>query len=386
MTLLDLGLVLLLALSATAGWRTGLLVRAASWVGLVLGLLLATITVPEALDLLGPATPGARAIVSVSAFVVTLGVLSGLANLVGARLRAAAASSGLSIVDQVGGVLAGLVGVAVTVWFLAPLAGAVPGEIARQVRGSALIGAVQQFAPPAPNPLASLRGLLGQTRFPEVFADLAPAPATAPAPPEVPVPDLVVERAAPSTVKVETEGCGLAFAGSGWTVEAGLVMTNAHVVAGADRVRVLRTDGTRLDAEVVTFDPERDLALLAVPGLDRPPLSLAEPTAGEGAVTMGHPGGVDDLRLSPTTIGQPIDAVGRDIYGQGRTQRRIVVLAAELEQGSSGSPVVDASGGVVGVVFAVSPDAPGTAYALAPREVETVLAATRRPGSVGRCQ
>lgn len=386
MNLLDLLLLVLLATSALAGWRTGLLLRAASWLGLLGGILLSPLVIPEVLDRVSPPSAQGRLLVVIATFVLTLGVTSALTQVVGVRLRRAVADTPLRGVDHLGGLAAGLLGVLVSVWLLAPLAGVVPGVAARQVRQSAIVAGVADLAPPAPDPLVALQSFLSTTPFPQVLDDLAPAPTTGPPPEQVPVAQDVLQRVAASTVKVETTGCGGASAGSGWTVRDGLVVTNAHVVAGADTVRVLRPDGQRLDAVVVAFDDDRDVALLRVEGLGQQPLALDVPREGADGATLGHPGGQDQLRVAPARVEQLLDATGRDIYNQDPTTRRVVVLAASLQQGDSGSPLVDTDGDVVGVVFAISPDREGTAYALAPREVRAVLDGPRDPGSTGRCQ
>ena len=386
MNLLDVLLLVLLATSALAGWRTGLLLRASSWIGLVGGLLLSPLVIPEVLDRVAPPSAQGRLLVVIATFLLTIGVTSAVAQVVGLRLRRAVADTPLRGLDHLGGLAAGVLGVLVSVWLLAPLAGVVPGVAARQVRESAIVQGVSDLAPPAPDPLVALQSFLSTTPFPQVFDDLAPSPVTGPPPEQVPVPQEVVERVSASTVKVETTGCGAGAAGSGWAVADGTVVTNAHVVAGAETVRVLRPDGQRLDAVVVAFDDDRDVALLRVDGLGQQPLALDAPQEGADGATLGHPGGQDQLRVAPARVEQLIDATGRDIYGEDRTTRRVVVLAASLQQGDSGSPLVDTDGEVVGVVFAISPDRPGTAYALAPEEVRAVLDGPRDPGNTGRCQ
>ena len=70
--------------------------------------------------------------------------------------------------------------------------------------------------------------------------------------------------------------CGLGIEGSGWVARAGLVVTNAHVVAGAEGHRACELRGRQpgLDATVVAFDPRNDVAILRVPGLNAPALPL----------------------------------------------------------------------------------------------------------------
>lgn len=385
MTLLDLVLLGFLALSAVGGYRMGLIVRVASLVGFLSGVAMSVLTIPFALDLVAPTELLPRLLTVLATLLVTVALTSTIAQGLAAGMRRAVHESGLRSVDRIGGAAAGILTTLVFVWFAAPLAGMIPGGLAQAVRGSQIVGFVRDVAPDAPNPLASLQTFLADQRFPEVFADLAPAPAVQPPPSAIPVPQETVDRVAASTVKVEAAGCGAAFAGSGWTVAPDTIVTNAHVVAGADSLQVLRRDGSRLDATVVVFDDDDDVAILQVDGLGLEPLSFGEADDGEGAATFGHPAGQDALRIAPTTVARMINATGRDIYGQDRTDRQVVVLGAQLQRGDSGSAVVDADGTVVGTVFAISPDDRDTAYALANDEVREALDSPRDPGVSGRC-
>jgi S1-C subfamily serine protease len=141
-----------------------------------------------------------------------------------------------------------------------------------------------------------------------------------------------------------------------------------------------------LGAQVTVFDPSRDLALLAVPGLGQAPLPLANGKVGTTVGVFGHPEGQAPLEISPAAIRQQVNALGPDLYELGMTRRTVYVLAAELAPGDSGGGLVDAGGHVVGVAFAISPDNPGTAYALAASELRSVLEAQREaPASTGPC-
>ncbi len=168
-------------------------------------------------------------------------------------------------------------------------------------------------------------------------------------------------------------------------VADGLVVTNAHVVAGEGSSEVERNDGRRLPAVVVAFDPERDLALLRVKGLDRPALPVAAATKGQVGGVFGHPGG-EPLRIAPFSVARQIDATGRDIYDGATTRRQVLELAASLRAGDSGSALIDANGEVVGIAFAISTDQPGVAYALATSELTPMLAAPHdQEVSTGNC-
>jgi len=167
------------------------------------------------------------------------------------------------------------------------------------------------------------------------------------------------------------------------------VVTNAHVVAGVPdpSVQVLGK-GAKFDAKVVVFDADRDLAVLAVPGLTAPALEQgAELGRSDPAMVLGFPLG-GPFTTSPARVRQVLDARGQDIYGRGGVTREVYSLYAQVRSGNSGGPVVNASGAVVGVVFATSLDDPDTGYALTLTEASPVLAAgakATRKVDVGPC-
>ena len=135
----------------------------------------------------------------------------------------------------------------------------------------------------------------------------------------------------------------------------------------------------------MAFDPARDLAVLRARGLDRPALPIGTSATGQRGGVFGHPGG-EPLRIAPFEIARQIRAMGRDIYGTTRTERDVLELSASLRPGDSGSALVDPSGTVVGVAFAIAPDRPDVAYALSTDELRAVLAQPRSGVvSTGEC-
>jgi len=268
---------------------------------------------------------------------------------------------------------------------LPPLSG-MAGPLAGLARGSALARGIEAVLPTAPEASLALRRLAGPARTPQVFDGLVPALDTGPPPSDAGLDPKVVARVSASTVRVEGVACRSEREGSGFTVAPDLVVTNAHVVAGQRRTTVIRPDGRRLGASVAVFDPARDLALLEVPGLGQAPLPLANGKVGSTVGVFGHPAGQAPLEISPASIRQQVHALGPDLYELGSTRRTVYVLAAELAPGDSGGGLVDADGQVVGVAFAISPDNPETAYALAASELRPVLDAVREaPASTGPC-
>jgi S1-C subfamily serine protease len=117
-----------------------------------------------------------------------------------------------------------------------------------------------------------------------------------------------------------------------------------------------------------------------VPGLERAPLPLVDPEQGDVGAVLGHPGG-GPLEVSPFEVTDELEAQGRDLYDERATLRSVLVLAAELRPGDSGAALVDPTGSVLGVAFAIAPDRAGTAYALDPEEVRKVLQ-SRSDGAV----
>ncbi len=385
LNLLDLLLLLLAVGAVSGGLRVGFVARSASWIGLAVGVVISTWTVPTALSLIPNGQPGLRLLTGIVVLTVTVTLITSVFQAVGLRARRSIAASPLSGLDRAAGGVAGVLAVVLLVWFLVPAAADVPGEVSRQVRQSQLVAGITAAMPAPPDTVRALRSLVDTSRFPEVFDDLRPAPVTGPPPEEIPVPTETVEAVTQSTVNVESEGCGRRYEGSGFAAAPNTIVTNAHVVAGADEVRVKRPDGAALAATVVVFDPRSDLALLEVPDLGQQPLERAPIDVGAGGAVIGYPGGQDTPRTQAVTVEDRRTATGRDIYGRERTEREVLFLSADLRQGDSGSPVIDEQGRVGGVVFAISPDRATAAFALDLSELETALEAPREPGETGPC-
>jgi S1-C subfamily serine protease len=371
---LDLLLVLLMVSAVVGGYRLGFLARATSWIGLVVGLLLASHFLPRIVDSLRAYEPSSRFLIAAGIFLGAAFLGQALGLLLGANLHRALPLGPLRQVDRGAGAAAGLAGVLVTIWLLTPSMADVPGWPARQARSSRVAEAVSEFFPEPPDALAALRRLVGDETFPRVFGTFEAAPDPGPAPSSAGLAPDIVNRATASTVKVEGIACGRQQDGSGFTVAPDLVVTNAHVVAGENETEVIDQEGRHVDAAVVVFDPDRDLAVLRAPGLGLPPLDIGEGQVGETGAVFGHPRGSERVDPSPAVIRQRVQAVGRDLYDSHTTQRQVFVLASHLEPGDSGGGLVDGSGRVVGVAFAIAPDRPGTAYALTSEELTATLA------------
>jgi S1-C subfamily serine protease len=304
--------------------------------------------------------------------------------LIGARLRTVIRPGPGLVADRVGGAAAGVLGVFIAFWFLLPTLAQTPTWPAEQARDSRIAGFIHDHFPEAPDTTQALRRVLG----PRVFEGFGPAPALGPPPAETGLSEALANQVALATVKVEAPACSRIQDGSGAVIGNELVVTNAHVVAGTKHPTVFRhPDNAPFDATVVAFDPNRDVAILRVPGIDRAPLPLGDgkfTIDGVGAV-FGHPFG-GPLDLSPFKVGDDTNARGFDIYDSSRTTRHIFVLASHLAPGDSGGALVDPNGIVEGVAFAIAPDQPNVGYALALDEITPVLSsAGSDPVDTGPC-
>jgi S1-C subfamily serine protease len=372
--LLDLVILGVGVLAMVGGYRLGFLTRTASWVGMGLGLFVAARSLPWLVERFDHES--STSLLLLGGIVLLVGSFLGqaLGVLVGANLRVNLPSREWVVADRTFGGLAGALGVVVAVWLLLPTMTDVPGQLASQSRNSVVAREIDRLLPDPPDALVALRRLVGEDQFPRVFSAMRPAPDVGPPPAAPGLAAEVVAAVAPSTVKVTGMACSRIQEGSGFvTVTEDLVVTNAHVVAGQSETQVVLTDGAVRDAVVVVFDPDRDLAVLRVPGLRRAPLPIADGVPGTPGGVFGYPGGAP-LRVQPFQVGDEVRAVGTDIYDQRRTERQVLIVASQLRPGDSGSALVDGTGNVVGVAFAIAPDDPNVAYALDVAELQAVLA------------
>ncbi len=372
MNLLDLILVLLAVSAAIGGYRLGFLVRVVSWLGLVAGVLLGAMLLPGLMRRLHEASDVSKLLVQVATLLGLALVGQGIGMTLGSKLHIALPNGPARRVDRVAGAVSGTIGVLVLLWLLLPTLASAPGWTAEQARNSLIASEVDTYFPNPPDTIEALRRVVGEESFPQVLDALEPAPDPGPAPEAAGLSPQVVSAAAASTVKVQGVACDRVQEGTGFVVAEELVVTNAHVVAGEDATEVALNDGRVEDATVVAFDPVRDLAVLRVEGLDRGALPLDNAEVGDIGGVFGHPGG-GDLEISPFEVADEITALGKDIYDRQDSRRQVLVLAAELQPGDSGSALVDGEGNVIGVAFAVAPDRNDVAYALTLDELRAVL-------------
>jgi S1-C subfamily serine protease len=368
--------LVVLAVAAGAGWlgyRMGFVRRATSWAGLALGLVVGVLLVPEVADELRGSPPRTRLLASLAFVVVVAAVAQAIGATIGGWLSARLGHGGsaLRAGDRIAGSALGVAGVLVLMWLLIPALANSPGWTARAVRDSAVARFIDRVAPAPPSESETLGRLVGDQSFPEVFDTLSSPDAGSP--PGDGIPAAAATRVTRSTVLVEGQACDQIQEGTGFAVGPNLVVTNAHVVAGEDDTRITTSDGRRLSTTPIAFDPNRDLAVLRVPGLGLRALELGQGQVDEHGALFGHPGG-GPLRQAPVRVAEQIVARGTDITRSHPTEREVFVLAAVTAPGDSGGPIVDTDGRVIGVMFAYDISRETTAYALTRTELDAVLA------------
>jgi uncharacterized membrane protein required for colicin V production len=353
------------ALSALAGWRRGLVATALSLGGLVAGAYIGSRIAPQFLHRgsSSPYTP----LAALAGAVVGAMLLQAVASIAGSVARGTLhVIPPLRLLDSIGGLLAGAVLGLAFVWVLAAVILQLPGrpKVQDEVRSSEIVQQLNRIAPPR----TVLRAFARVDPFPSITGPAAPL-----TPPDAAVlRTAAVRRAQASVVRITAVACGLGVEGSGWVAAPHVVVTAAHVVAGAQGIRARGHSATAL-----VVDRNEDIAVLRVPALDAPALPLAPAQSGTTVAILGFPeNGPFDARAG--RLGDTADVL---VHG---SLREVTALSGLIRHGNSGGPAVDTSGAVRATVFAARIGASG-GYGVPDAPVREALRHARHPVSTGSC-
>lgn len=379
MLVIDVVVVGALIAAFVVGAVRGLVASLGTIAGLVLGGFLAAWLVP----LLGPLlvdlipAPTWRSVISAAVAVGLVVGCAAIGSAIGSAIRRGVDRAKLSLLDRGLGAIAGAAAAALVLLMVGQsiVATGAPA-LAPAVASSRVLGWIDALTPPPVDAaLAQVRSLVIDEGLP-TLGELLDVQATSTAPP-VALDDPALQAAAGSVARISgtAYACGVTVTGSGFVVEPDLLATNAHVVAGVDTPLVELPGREAREGRVVYFDPTDDIALVAVGELEAPPLALADLAVGDAAVVQGYPHG------GPfTSGGAAVLSVGvalvPDIYDAATAPREIYALAADVQPGNSGGPLLTATGAAAGVVFARGEDGTGRGYAITMSELEPALAAT----------
>jgi len=336
--LIALGLIALLAIG---GLRRGLVVGVLSLAGLVIGALAGARLAPS---LLGESAGRYAPLVALGGAMVLATVCQAGGVLAGRWVRNTVGIGPLRALDNMGGLVLGAISGLALCWALGAVLLYVPGqtELRRYAQESAILSTLNRELPPE-----TVMDALGRV---DPFAAFA-GPSANVEPPDAAIledPDVVIAKE--SVVRVTGLACGLGIEGSGWVAASGIVITNAHVVAGIVRPVVDQQDGRAFEGRVIAFDATNDVAVVHVPGLRALALEIGVAAKGTPAAMLGFPEN-GSYTATPVRLGRTHPLVGRDAYGRFPTTRQATAIRGSIRNGNSGGPVVDGEGRVVTTVF-----------------------------------
>jgi S1-C subfamily serine protease len=366
------------------GYQQGLIVGLLSLGGFAIGAFLGSRLGPSLLadgshSPYAPATALAGAlliggIVAVSLEGVALAIRRSLLGSAGRR-------RGVAVAEASAGALLLVVVALGVAWLFGAVALNAPGAkgLRTAVQRSAILRALNDTFPPSSSLINALH------RIDPRLAIQGPSPNVA-APDSKIAHDPDVQEAGDSVVRVLGTACGLGVEGSGWIAAPGLVVTNAHVVAGESDTTVTPAgSSSSLDATAVHYDPENDLALLRVSGLDEAPLSFAPNVqSGTSGAVLGYPEN-GPFTIAPARVGATGPVVTQDSYGRGPVTRELTALRGEVRSGNSGGPLVDGAGKVMGTIFAATTQGKPGGYAVPNDVVDRALGDSNGQVNTGPC-
>lgn len=366
-------LILFIVLAAcVSGWRRGAFSAVLSALGIVAGLTLAVVGLPPLIERADAQLVRVAVLIVAVVLVVCLGSFAG--STVGDWMHDRFRRKSAQRVDSLFGALfQGAVAV-VLVWCVCmPLAASLPGESAKYLQSSRVLTKIDAAMPAAGKQLpAQVAAVLADSGLPPLispFASDGHAEVDAPDP-SVARPELVdAARASVVHVMGDAESCSRRLMGSGFVIEDGYVLTNAHVVAGTETVSLDTVLGVK-KAKVVLYDSDADIAVLRAEALGIAPLRWAEGTlrTGDSALVMGFPES-GPFEAMPVRVRSQVSLSGPDIYAKRHVQRQVYTIRGNIRQGNSGGPMLTSSGAVAGMVFGASVDATETGYVLTAHQI-----------------
>lgn len=372
MNVLDWLLVVLVLAYALSGYWQGFVTGAFATVGLLAGGLVGILLVPL---ILGDADPSLSVSLGALFIVIVCASLGqALLQFLGAKIRDRITWQPARAVDAVGGALLSALAVLIVAWALGvAVTGTRIGSLTAMVRESTVLRTVNGALPTgAVGVLQDFNDAVGTSfpRYLQPFADEEIREVSPGAQRLLRDPDIA--DAEQSVLKIRGNNrCGRGVEGSGFLYADDRLMTNAHVVAGVSDPQVEIGDST-VDATVVYYNPDLDVAVLSLDDLDRPSLSFVDSDEEEsravtdstdGVAILGYPqDGPYDIQRGRVRDERKLESP--DIYGNGSVIREVYSLRGLIRPGNSGGPIVTTQGHVAGVVFAASVTDDDTGYAL----------------------
>ena len=273
-----------------------------------------------------------------------------------------------------------------TVFLLAACSGSGPADTDEATTTSTLV----------PNPTVELTTAPTATQMPPptIEPTATPSPTPPPAPTRKSIPE-IIKALTPSVVHIQTEAVRLdsfnrpvpvGGVGTGEILDQrGHILTNNHVVAGAERIIITLSDGRAFEAKLVGGDPALDLAVLLIDADNLVPIPVGESSklqVGDQVIAIGH---ALDLPGGPTVTSGLVSALERSIgFSQTITMQHLIQTDAAINPGNSGGPLVNIDGEFVGINSAGIPSGEGIGFAIAVDPVMSLIEELIAKGKIER--
>lgn len=377
MNTVDWLLVGALAIFAWAGWRQGFVAGVLSFAGFLGGGVAALLWLPSLIKSF--VTDQSISVIVLGVAVLASAILGQvLFSILGRRLRENLTWRPVKFVDSFAGSALNVLAFALVGWVIASVLVFMPSNsIAGQIGQSQVLSTLDAIVPNQARTLfKNVSTLVGQTGIPRIVTGFGQEPSSQVAKPEAGISRDVFPVIETFTVRLtgDAQECNQSVSGSGFYFAPGRLLTNAHVVAGVQELQVRLTGlETSVPGQVIYFDPQKDVAVIATKERDTRVALFARGKAeiGDNSAVAGYPGG-GDLTVTPARISGILTARGENIYGDIGVERAVYSLRSNVIPGNSGGPLVNGDGQILGLVFGSNTDS-DIGYALTNSELQDAV-------------
>ena len=372
--ILDVVLIIAIIGGLVRGARAGFVFTLGATIGAVVGAVAAVFLVPLVSGWVPD--PVWRPVAALGMLLVLITAGLSLGEVIGHALRRGVVKA-LRPLDRVAGFVAGGI-VAILVMALAGSTVTALGipVVSSSTANSAVLRTIDRLTPdPVARAIAALRGAVvdqGIPRIAEAFGSAGPV-----SPPAIDAGSAALTEAAASVGRVTgaAYACGQIQSGTAFVIGPDRLLTNAHVVAGVDTPLVELPGAGAREGRIVYFDPQQDIAVIAIDGLDARVLPTATTLErGDVGAVQGYPFG-GRFQSGGAEVVAVGEIAAESIDGSSRASRDSYTLAATVNPGNSGGPVLTLDGAVAGMVYAKAQSRDDIGYAHTMAELDPVIAA-----------
>ncbi|RZS57619.1 colicin V production protein [Microcella putealis] len=372
--ILDVVLIIAIIGGLVRGARAGFVFTLGATIGAVVGAVAAVFLVPLVSGWVPD--PVWRPVAALGMLLVLITAGLSLGEVIGHALRRGVVKA-LRPLDRVAGFVAGGI-VAILVMALAGSTVTALGipVVSSSTANSAVLRTIDRLTPdPVARAIAALRGAVvdqGIPRIAEAFGSAGPV-----SPPAIDAGSAALTEAAASVGRVTgaAYACGQIQSGTAFVIGPDRLLTNAHVVAGVDTPLVELPGAGAREGRIVYFDPQQDIAVIAIDGLDARVLPTATTLErGDVGAVQGYPFG-GRFQSGGAEVVAVGEIAAESIDGSSRASRDSYTLAATVNPGNSGGPVLTLDGAVAGMVYAKAQLRDDIGYAHTMAELDPVIAA-----------